>query len=118
MREEAIVDLDASRFRQEGFVGRAERILRLFDGLEGSGGEEGEDRGAEAGDVALRDQDRLVQARSRRPGSAVSLRLRDAAAVDDAVDGHAMLLHALENDAGVEGGAFDGGEQLVLRRCG
>ena len=41
--------------------------------------------------------------------------MRDAAGVDDAVDGHAVLGHALEDDAGVEGGAFDGGEELVLR---
>ena len=41
--------------------------------------------------------------------------LRNAAAVDDAADGHAVLLHALQDDARVEGGAFDGGEQFVLR---
>ena len=41
--------------------------------------------------------------------------LRDAAGVDDALDGDAVLGHALEDDAGVEGGAFDGGEELVLR---
>ena len=44
--------------------------------------------------------------------------LRDAAAVDDAAHGHAVLLEALEDDAGVKGGAFDGGEQLVLRGGG
>ncbi len=41
--------------------------------------------------------------------------LRDAAGVDDAVDGDAVFGHAFEDDAGVEGGAFDGGEELVLR---
>ena len=39
--------------------------------------------------------------------------LGDAAAVDDAADGGAVLLHAVEDDAGVHGGAFDGGEELV-----
>ena len=34
------------------------------------------------------------------------------------IDGDAVLLHAFEDDAGVEGGAFDGGEEFVLRRCG
>ena len=33
-------------------------------------------------------------------------------------DGDAVLLHALQDHAGVEGGAFDGGEQLVLRGVG
>ena len=41
--------------------------------------------------------------------------LRDAAAVDDAPHRHAVLFHALQNDARVEGGPFDGGEQFVLR---
>ena len=41
--------------------------------------------------------------------------LRNAAGVDDALDGDAVLGHALKDDAGVEGGAFDGGEELVLR---
>ena len=41
--------------------------------------------------------------------------MRDAAGVDDAGDGDAVFGHALEDDAGVEGGAFDGGEELVLR---
>ena len=40
--------------------------------------------------------------------------MRNAAAVDDAVDGDAVLLHAFEDDAGMEGGAFDGGEEFVL----
>ena len=38
----------------------------------------------------------------------------DAAGVDNSVDGDAVLGHALEDDAGVEGCAFDGGEKLVL----
>ena len=42
--------------------------------------------------------------------------LRNAAGVDDALDGDAVFGHAIENDAGVEGGAFDGGEEFVLRR--
>ena len=41
--------------------------------------------------------------------------LRNAAGVDDAIDGHAVLGHALEDDARVERRAFDGGEELVLR---
>ncbi len=32
--------------------------------------------------------------------------------------GGAVFGHAVENDAGVEGGAFDGGEQFILRRAG
>ena len=42
--------------------------------------------------------------------------LRDATGVDHATDGNAVLFHALEDDAGVEGSAFDGGEEFVLGR--
>jgi hypothetical protein len=41
--------------------------------------------------------------------------LRDAAGVDDSLDRNAVLGHAFEDDARVKGGAFDGGEELVLR---
>ena len=41
--------------------------------------------------------------------------MRNAAGVDDAIDAHAVLGHALENDARVERGALDGGEKFVLR---
>src|SRR5438034_10449729 len=41
--------------------------------------------------------------------------LRNAAGVDDAAHGDPVLLHALENDTRVQGGAFDGREQFVLR---
>src|SRR6185369_7446048 len=43
---------------------------------------------------------------------------RDAAAGNNAANGDAVFGHALEDDAGVEGGAFDGGEQFVLRGVG
>src|SRR6185437_13804817 len=36
------------------------------------------------------------------------------AAMDDAVEAGAVLGHAIEDEAGVHGGAFDGGEELVL----
>ncbi len=42
----------------------------------------------------------------------------NAAAVDHAADRDAVLLHPLEDDAGVEGGPFDRREQVVLRRVG
>ena len=35
--------------------------------------------------------------------------------MDDAFDREAVLLHAFENDARVDGGAFDRGEEFVLR---
>ena len=89
-------------------------VLRLLDRLERAGREEREDRRAQAGDIALRHQHRLVQ-HVRVDLIEHLVLLRDAAAVDDAADRHAVLFHALENDARVEGGAFDGGEELVLR---
>ncbi len=42
--------------------------------------------------------------------------LRNAAAVDDPPHRHAVLLHPLQNHARVKRRAFDGREQLVLRR--
>ena len=88
--------------------------MSFFDGVEGAGGEQGEDAGAEAGGDAGGHQDGFAE----HVGVDLvehGVVLRNAAGVDDAVDGHAVLGHALEDDAGVEGGAFDGGEELVLR---
>ena len=41
--------------------------------------------------------------------------LRNTASVDDAANGDAVLGHAIENDASVEGGTFDGGAKFVLK---
>ena len=41
--------------------------------------------------------------------------MRDAAAVDDALRGRSVFAEAIEDHAGVESSAFDGGEQFVLR---
>ena len=41
--------------------------------------------------------------------------LRNAAGVDDAVHRHAVLGHALQDNARVKGRALDGREKLVLR---
>jgi hypothetical protein len=97
----------------EGAVAGAELVLDGFDGGEGFGGEHGEDAGAEAGGDVGGDEDGLAE------DVGVDLIedgivLGDAAGVDDAVDRNAVLGEALEDDAGVEGGAFDGGEELVL----
>jgi len=94
-------------------VGEAHGGLGLLDRLEGAGGEEGEDAGAERGRDAVGDEDGFVE------DVGVDLVedgvvLGYAAGVDDAGDGNAALGHAVEDDAGVEGGAFDGGEELVL----
>ena len=84
---------------------------------ERAGGEEREDGGAEAGDVALGHQDRLAEhvgvdrlSTSFFCGMPPPLMMRWT--------GTPCSLHALEDDAGVEGGAFDGGEELVLRGVG
>ena len=92
----------------------AHLLLRGFDGREDAGGELREDAGAEAGGRRGGHEHGLVE----HVGVDLvehGVVLRDAAGVDDALDGHAVLGHALEDDAGVEGGAFDGGEELVLR---
>ena len=110
--EEAIVARRLGGVGGEGLEGRAKRILRLFDRLEISRREEREDHRTERSDVALRHQHRLAQDVGV---DLVELRilLRNASAVDDAVDRRAVLLHALEDDAGVQRGALDRGVQLV-----
>ena len=109
-----VVDGYGFWFGGEGAVGEADGFLGFFDGAEGAGGEEREDAGAEAGGYAVGDEDGLVEDVGVDLVEDCVL-LRDAAGVDDAVDGDAVFGHALEDDAGVEGGAFDGGEELVLR---
>ena len=91
-----------------------QRVLRFFHGFESAGGQEGEDRRAQAGDFGLGTSTGLFST-LRVDAIQRLVLLRDAAAVDDAVYGHAVLLHALQNDAGMEGRALDGCEEFVLR---
>ena len=89
-------------------------MLCFFNGFERTGGEQRKDAGAEACWRAVGNEDGFVE------DVGVDLVengvvLGDATGVDDAFDGDAVLGHALEDDAGVEGCAFDGSEELVLR---
>ena len=96
---------------------RAKRLLGCLERRKRARREKGKDGRAQAGDIALRNQDRLVQ----NVGVDLVERfvlLRDAAAIDDAPHGGAVLFHASQDDASVEGGALDRGEELVLRRMG
>src|SRR5271170_4904767 len=89
---ESLAGLDGNRIRVDSAIGRAEGTLGGFDVRECAGVEE-------VGVDLVQD---LVA-------------LGDAAAVDHAVHGRAMLFHAFEDDAGMECGAFDRGEEFVLR---
>ena len=60
-REELLVDCRARRVGFEHRIRRAERGLGVLDIAEGSGREEGEDRGPETGGVRFGNQDRLIQ---------------------------------------------------------
>ena len=90
-------------------------ILRFLHCGESAGGKKRENCGAEASDAGTWHEDGtaknvcvdLVENR---------IFLRNTAGVDDAANGDAVLGHAIENDASVEGSTFDGGEKFVL--CG
>ena len=88
-----------------------------FDRCETARRQESENRRPQTGHVALRHQNRLVQHVGVNLVELIVL-LRNAAAVDDALNRRAVLLHALQNHARVKRGAFNGGEQFVLRRAG
>ena len=77
--------------------------------------EQREDAGAETGGCAVGHEDRLAEHVGVDLVEHAFL-LRDAARVDDALHGDAVLRHALEDDAGVKCSALDGGKELVLRR--
>src|SRR6202048_1864937 len=113
-RIEALVDCGRLGVRLNGPVAWAEGGLCFLDCLERPGGHEGEDAGAEAGGQGRGGEHGLAE-----PGGGDLVErgvvLGDAAGVDDAIDANAVLGHALEDDAGVEGGAFDGGAELGLR---
>src|SRR5271170_1538981 len=111
---ERVVRFLCGRLRREDGVAGADFILGFFDGFEGARGEEREDGGTKADDAFCGNQD--------RPAEDVGVDLiehlvflRDAAGVDGALDGYAIFRHAVEDDAGVEGCALDGGEEFVLR---
>src|SRR5690348_2855176 len=101
--------------RAKNIVRGADFLLRFLDGAERAGGEKRENGGAEAGDFAAGNENGAAK------DIGVNLIehgifLRDAAGIDDALDFDAVFGHAIEDDARVEGGAFDGGEELVLSR--
>lgn len=86
-----------------------ESVLRFFDGLECSRRQEREDGGTQAGDVAGGDQHRFVEDVGIYAIENV-IALRNSTAVDNAPHRSAMFFHPVQNDARVEGGAFDRGE--------
>src|SRR5208283_3107299 len=116
-RVKLLVDGRSIGLRLDDGMAGTERRLRFLHGAERAGGEEREDGRPQAGGIALRHKNRLAE----HIGVDLieyGILARDAAAVDDAMDGHAVLFHALENHARVERSAFDGGEEFVLRGVG
>jgi len=111
---EALVNFCGFGVGGDGAEGQADGGLGFFNGRVRSSSEQSENARPEAGGDAGGDEDGFIQ------DVGVDLvedfvALRDAAGVDDAVDADAVLGHALENDARMECGAFDGREELVLR---
>ena len=101
--------------RLKYFVLRTDRVLRFFHGLERSRGKKRKDCRSQTDDAPCWHENRPAQHIGVNLIEDVVL-LRNPARVDDAANGHSVLLHAIENDAGVQSRALDGGEQFVLRR--
>ena len=100
--------------RLDGARGRDTKRPVPLQWMESSRRQERKDRRAQAGHIALGNQDGFpyhVGVHLIEHGIA----LRNTAAVDDAAHRHAVLFHAFENHAGVESGALDCGKKLVLR---
>src|SRR5208337_2079597 len=103
------------RVRLDDAVLGAEGFLRLLNRGKRARGERGKDGRTEAGHIRLRYQYRLVQHVGVHAVQHLIL-LRNAARIDDATYGHTVVLHALENNAGVKGGALNRGKEFVLGR--
>src|SRR5258708_21063914 len=113
-RIQLVVNRFCGGIRTENFVQRADFVLSFFDGFEYSRGEKREDSRAQASDAGTGNEDRAAE------NVGVNLIedrvfLRDAAGIDDAFYGAGVFRHAIENDAGMKTGAFDGSTEFVLR---
>src|ERR1700733_12812045 len=110
---ELVVHRDGFWLRRVVAVGKADGLLRFFDGAEGAGGKQREDSGAKAGGGSIRNQHRLAD----YIGVDLvehSVVLWNAAGVDNALDRDTVLGHAFENDARVKRCALNRGEEFVL----
>src|SRR5579862_4994345 len=95
--------------RLEDPVRRANFSLRLLDGLKCSSREECEDCRTQAGYAFAWHQYRPPQHIGVDAVQYIVF-LRNTAGVDNALDRDPMVSHAVEDDAGMERGAFNGGE--------
>src|SRR5579863_423280 len=109
-----IVDLTSFFVRMVDGMRRADRSLSLFNCLKNSGGKKSENGGAEAGYFAAGHKDWPAQ-NIRINLIQHSVALRDSAGIYHAVDANTVFRHSVQYDAGVKCGAFDGGEEFVLR---
>ncbi len=116
-REQTVVDPGALFVRFKHAELRAKCVLRRFDGVERLHRLESKNRRAQAGDVPGRHEDGLSQNVGIDLVQGV-VPLRNAAAIDDAVDHGAVLFHALEDDPGVKGSALDCRKEFVSGRGG
>ncbi len=94
---------------------RTERPLSLFDRVEHTRREEGEDRRPETRDRLLGHEHGFAPISIRVDAIQHFVLLCDATPVNHAIDPNAMLGHSLEHDSGVKGGPFDRREQLIGR---
>src|SRR5215469_1368629 len=112
---EPIIAARLIMLRLEDLERWTERVLCFFDRFEISCSKKRKDDRTEACNITLRHENRLVQYVGVNPVERW-VALRNASPVDHAGYRNSVLLHALKNDARVEGSPFDGGEEFI--RCG
>ena len=113
-RVKRIVDFLFRRLGRKDAVLRANLVLSFFDGFERACGKKREDGRAEAGNAFAGNENRPAENVGVNLIEDIIL-LRDAAGINDPLDVHTVFGHAIENDARMEGSAFDGGKEFVLR---
>src|SRR5713226_4797405 len=101
-----LVCLSSPRIGFDNAILRAKRVLRFLQRAKRAGGQCCENRGAEAGDVRFGNEHGFIQ---HIGVNAIQhfIFLRDAAGIDDPADWDAMLFHAFQDNAGVEGRALN-----------
>ena len=100
--------------RFHGTQWQANRGLRLFNRLIGARGQQREDARPKASRDPRRHKHRLVQHIGIHAIQHFAL-LRNPPRINHAINAHTVLRHALKNQPRMERGAFNRGEQLVLR---
>ena len=111
--EEVCVCGGALRTGLDDPIAGRERFLCILDRRECACRQEGENAGTQAGRVFRRNQNGFSQHIGIDAVEHV-VALGDAAAMDHAFDGCAIFFHPLQDNAGVEGGAFYGGEEFIV----